>query len=361
LALKNIGKKHLVYFFGCSDTPFTVLPDNKCLAWEEGLLEEHDLGKSAKAMGRARTMMFEWALQAATAENDKPIEYRLDWNHQGEDSCAVSSVVHYGQSGGGGSGGQSGGKGRNTNGKLQGRALESKKELGNDSGDTGSHSSSKRDSSGSSIGKRLDSDQITGKQSGHGQDKSVKRIKTAALKPDNYVPSKDASATANAPSSSSSINAKNEDGEKQPTSSINPKIAAVPENDWSITAIIPNLEPNQTTHVLFMIISQINWERQVIGYLTLPVGDMRTLKDLRIMLNLRLKDRLPSGYWNFEKWGWTVDEGKECEEDLPTRQYQFEQEKKNKKNVYTPFYGDGTTERPYRLIIRSLRCYYSSV
>jgi hypothetical protein len=201
LALKNIGKKHLVYFFGCSDTPFTVLPDNKCLAWEEGLLEEHDLGKSAKAMGRARTMMFEWALQAATAENDKPIEYRLDWNHQGEDSCAVSSVVHYGQSSGGGSGGQSGGKGRNTNGKLQGRVLESKKEQGRDSGDTGSHSSSKRDSSGSSIGKRLDSDQITRKQSGHGQDKSVKRIKTAALEPDNDVPSKDASATVNAPSS----------------------------------------------------------------------------------------------------------------------------------------------------------------
>mmetsp|Transcript_10226 Transcript_10226/g.19152 ORF Transcript_10226/g.19152 Transcript_10226/m.19152 type:complete len:190 (-) Transcript_10226:1437-2006(-) len=113
LALKNIGKKHLVYFFGCSDTPFTVLPDNKCLSWEEGLLEEHDLGKAARAMGKARIMMFEWALQAATAENDKPIEYRLDWNHQGEDSCAVSSVVH---SGAGGSG-----KVRGTmNGKIQG-------------------------------------------------------------------------------------------------------------------------------------------------------------------------------------------------------------------------------------------------
>lgn len=89
LALKNIGKKHLVYFFGCSDAPFTVLTDGKCMAWEMGMLEEYDLGKTAKSMGKTRSWMFEWALQAAIAENDKPIECRLDWNHE-EDAAVVS-------------------------------------------------------------------------------------------------------------------------------------------------------------------------------------------------------------------------------------------------------------------------------
>jgi len=90
LALKNIGKKHLVYFFGCHDAPFTVLSDNKCLAWEEGLMEEYDLGKAAKSIGKTRTLMFEWALQQAIAENEKPIEYRLDWNHE-EDATVTSA------------------------------------------------------------------------------------------------------------------------------------------------------------------------------------------------------------------------------------------------------------------------------
>ncbi len=89
LALKNIGKKHLVYFFGCSTAPFTVLADNKCLAWDEGMFEEYDNGKTAKAFGKTREWMFEWALQAAIAENDKPIECRLDWNHE-EDSAVVA-------------------------------------------------------------------------------------------------------------------------------------------------------------------------------------------------------------------------------------------------------------------------------
>ncbi len=82
LALKNIGKKHLVYFFGCTDTPFTVLTDAKCMNWDLGLLEDMDNGKTAKSMGKTRALMFEWALQAAVNENEKPIEYRLDWNHE---------------------------------------------------------------------------------------------------------------------------------------------------------------------------------------------------------------------------------------------------------------------------------------
>ena len=88
LALKHVGKKHLVYFFGCSDAPFTVLNDPKLIPWEEGLLDEYDLGKTAKAMGKARSIMFEWALQAAMVEHEKPIEHRLDWNHE-EDQLIV--------------------------------------------------------------------------------------------------------------------------------------------------------------------------------------------------------------------------------------------------------------------------------
>jgi hypothetical protein len=102
LALKHIGKKHLVYFFGCQDAPFTVLSDNKCLGWEEGLLEEYDSGKTAKLVGKARGLMFEWALQAATAENEKPIEYRLDWNHE-EDEAVIAAGKPQGQRSSGGS------------------------------------------------------------------------------------------------------------------------------------------------------------------------------------------------------------------------------------------------------------------
>ena len=89
LALKNIGKKHLVYFFGCSSSPYTVLPDNKCMNWNDGLMEQLDTGKVAKAVSKNRAMMFEWALQVATAENDKPIELRMDWNHE-EDPLIVA-------------------------------------------------------------------------------------------------------------------------------------------------------------------------------------------------------------------------------------------------------------------------------
>lgn len=88
LALKHVGKKHLVYFFGCSDAPFTVLNDPKLIPWEEGLLDEYDSGKTAKAMGKTRAIMFEWALQAAMVEHEKPIEHRLDWNHE-EDQLIV--------------------------------------------------------------------------------------------------------------------------------------------------------------------------------------------------------------------------------------------------------------------------------
>lgn len=82
LAIKHLGKKHLVYFFACHDAPFTVLTEPKIISWEGGLLDEYDSGKTARAVGRNKTILFEQALQAAIAEHDKPVEYRLDWNHE---------------------------------------------------------------------------------------------------------------------------------------------------------------------------------------------------------------------------------------------------------------------------------------
>ena len=84
MARKNLGKKHLLYFFECPDTPFTVLSDNRLVQWEDGFLEEYDLGKNAKAGGKNRFTSFERAMQVAQLEHGKPIEMRMDWNHQAD-------------------------------------------------------------------------------------------------------------------------------------------------------------------------------------------------------------------------------------------------------------------------------------
>ncbi len=73
-----------MYFFECLDAPFTVLPSAKLTSWEDGLQEEYDLGKAAKAMGKSRAKMFERALQIAKLEVEKPIDLRMDWNHKEE-------------------------------------------------------------------------------------------------------------------------------------------------------------------------------------------------------------------------------------------------------------------------------------
>jgi hypothetical protein len=81
LAHKHLGKRHLVYFFECHDAPFAVLTTSKLAKWEEGLMEDYHMGKTAKSAGKARLTNFQQALQAATLELAKPIEMRLDWNH----------------------------------------------------------------------------------------------------------------------------------------------------------------------------------------------------------------------------------------------------------------------------------------
>jgi hypothetical protein len=81
LARKHLGKRHLVYFFECHDAPFACLLDSKMAKWEDGLLEDYHLGKTAKASGRARMRLFQQALQAATVELGKPVELRMEFNH----------------------------------------------------------------------------------------------------------------------------------------------------------------------------------------------------------------------------------------------------------------------------------------
>jgi PWWP domain len=79
-ARKNLGKKHLIYFFECHETPFAVLSSSKIVPWDEGLAENYHLGKTAKACGKQRALQFQQALQAAVIEDGKPLEQRLDWN-----------------------------------------------------------------------------------------------------------------------------------------------------------------------------------------------------------------------------------------------------------------------------------------
>lgn len=83
-SIKNLGKKHLVYFFECAEAPFEMLADHKILSWEQGLLEDCHLGKSARSTSKARLSEFRCAMHAASIEENKARDRRLDWNHQGQ-------------------------------------------------------------------------------------------------------------------------------------------------------------------------------------------------------------------------------------------------------------------------------------
>lgn len=83
-AKKNLGKKHLVYFFECHEAPFAVLSNSKLVPWTEGLAENYHLGRTARASGKQRGLQFQLAMQAAVIENDKPLDMRLDWNRNEE-------------------------------------------------------------------------------------------------------------------------------------------------------------------------------------------------------------------------------------------------------------------------------------
>lgn len=81
LAKKQLGQKHLVYFFQCLEAPFAALPDSKISEWYAGVTENYQLGKAAKHASRNRGIAFMDALKIALLELGKPIEHRMDWNH----------------------------------------------------------------------------------------------------------------------------------------------------------------------------------------------------------------------------------------------------------------------------------------
>jgi len=83
-AKKNLGKKHLVYFFECQEAPFAVMSNSKLMGWTEGLADNYHLGRTARAAGKVRSRQFQLALQAAIIEEDKPLDIRLDWNRNEE-------------------------------------------------------------------------------------------------------------------------------------------------------------------------------------------------------------------------------------------------------------------------------------
>lgn len=85
LARKNLGKRHLVYFFECLMAPFSVLGDNKLVKWENGIAENYHLGRTALGHSKTRGNMFRQALHIACLEEGKPIDLRMIWNHQGDE------------------------------------------------------------------------------------------------------------------------------------------------------------------------------------------------------------------------------------------------------------------------------------
>eukprot|EP00980_Cylindrotheca_fusiformis_P015227 scaffold4225_cov128-Cylindrotheca_fusiformis.AAC.7 len=91
LAKKNIGKRHLLYFFECHDAPFAVMPESRIQKWEDGLIDDLHMGKAAKSNGKARFQTFRQAMQAATIEAGKPKEMRMDWNHNNGTTPAAAS------------------------------------------------------------------------------------------------------------------------------------------------------------------------------------------------------------------------------------------------------------------------------
>lgn len=82
LARKNLGRRHLIYFFECNEAPFTVLGDSRLTRWDDGFVEEYDLGRVARSGGKGRYAHFERALAVARLEHGRPVEARMDWNHQ---------------------------------------------------------------------------------------------------------------------------------------------------------------------------------------------------------------------------------------------------------------------------------------
>ena len=92
-ARRHLGKRHLVYFFQCSDTPFSVLAETKIMSWIKGLAENLHLGKAAASYSRARYQLFQKAFQAAVLELDKPKSKRLDFDNNNNNETSKEALL----------------------------------------------------------------------------------------------------------------------------------------------------------------------------------------------------------------------------------------------------------------------------
>lgn len=82
-AKRQLGKRYLVYYFQCHESPFAVLPPSKLLDWISGLAESMYLGRTAKAFAVDRYQMFQRAFQEASLQYDEPLaKRRADHNRR---------------------------------------------------------------------------------------------------------------------------------------------------------------------------------------------------------------------------------------------------------------------------------------
>lgn len=91
-ARRLLGQRHLVYFFQCDDSPFSLLPVKQIKPWFEGMCEDFHLGRVAKTYGKQRYKSFREAFEVACLESEKHTEERLDWEHTPPDPALSSPL-----------------------------------------------------------------------------------------------------------------------------------------------------------------------------------------------------------------------------------------------------------------------------
>lgn len=62
-ALKSLGKKFLVFYLECHESPFDLLPESKLVVWEDGLAQGFHLAKPQKGTSRQYSARFQAALK----------------------------------------------------------------------------------------------------------------------------------------------------------------------------------------------------------------------------------------------------------------------------------------------------------
>lgn len=62
LATKNLGRRHLVYFFYCAEAPFEIKSDSAILSWEMGIAMGYHMGRTAHGHGKRRFKQFQLAV-----------------------------------------------------------------------------------------------------------------------------------------------------------------------------------------------------------------------------------------------------------------------------------------------------------